>query len=42
MLIHSNILADKGFNFSDEFTAKYVHLSPQEEEYTSSDSIANP
>ena len=29
-------MADKGFNLFDECAPRYVHMSPQEEEYTSS------
>ena len=42
---HANIMIDKGFNLFDECIAGSVHLSPQEEQCTSSlytsGSIAN-
>ena len=33
---HTNTLSDKGFNLFDECAPRYVHLLPQEEDYTSS------
>ena len=34
----TNIMTDNGLNLFDECAARYVHLSPQEEECTSSSS----